>query len=120
MPDFTKDNIAPDCRLSAVFTPKQSYFGVMGWMEPVFCASCHKRGPDVPTENMTFACWLCQDCFEKYGEVLGAMVMPDQVFWEKVKQESIEKYGRELTHNELEIIVASDSSPLATLLKTGR
>lgn len=118
--------VAPDSRLSKILTPKSvKWDAVWGcFMEPVFCASCGVQGPWVPEKNMDFAFWLCDKklngCFEKHGEIAGTMVMPDQVWWEKIKQESLEKHGRELTHTELSAVVASDSSPLATLIKEGR
>lgn len=111
-------DIAPDCRIGIPF------IGELGYMQPVFCANCGVQGPWVLGEDMTFAFWLCDNklngCFEKYGEIAGTMAMPDQVFWEKVKNESIDKYGRELSHQELDIVVAEDSSSLATLIKEGR
>lgn len=122
--ELSAGGVAPDCRLSKITTPKGAIQGSMGWMEPVFCANCGVRGPDVPAENMTFAFWLCDKqingCFERFGAIAGTMVMPDQVFWQKIKEESLEHYGRELTHEELGAVVASDTSPLATLIKEGR
>lgn len=118
MPLSPNPEIAPDCRTGIPFV------GVYGYMQPVYCANCGVQGPWVLGEDMTFAFWLCDNklngCFEKYGEIAGTMVMPDQVFWEKIKNESIDQYGRELTHMELDIIAAEDSSPLATLIKEGR
>lgn len=96
----------------------------MGFMVPIYCASCGVEGGAVPEENMTFAFWLCDKrlngCFEKYGEIAGMMAVPDQVFWQKVRQEQVERYGRELGFRELADIVAADASPLATLIKQGR
>lgn len=117
--------VAPDSRLSKIVTPKATRWDkVWGWMEPVFCANCGVQGPWVPVDNMDFAFWLCDKkingCFEKFGEIAGTMVVPDQVWWEKIKLESLEKHGRELTHEELVAVVASDTSPLATLIKAGR
>lgn len=91
--------------------------GPMGWMEPSFCINCHRRGPDVPSENMRHFSWLCNPCFKVHGDALAGMVMSDQVWWEQAKQESLEKYGRELTHEELAAVAAADVSPLATLLR---
>lgn len=107
----------PDCRARE---PKRAIpTAAFGYMVPVTCGSCAKTGPVVPAENMTFAFWLCKDC-EKYGEIAGTMMIPDEVFWEKVKQEQIEKYGRLLEPHEIEAVAAADSSPLATLIKRGR
>lgn len=74
----------------------------------------------VPEENMTFAFWLCNDCFAKHGELTNTMVMPDEVFWAKVQEEQQESYGRALSTSELVAVVAADASPLATLLTERR
>src|SRR5258705_8673283 len=87
------------------------------WWAPIFCANCGDPGGMVPEENMTFIFWLCQECFDTHGEITKTHVMPDEVFWEKVKQEQLAAYGRFLTEQELAGIVAADASPLATLLK---
>jgi hypothetical protein len=69
---------------------------------------------------MTFMFWLCNDCFKKYGELAGTMVVPDQVWWQRIKEESLEAYGRELSHEELQAVADSDTSPLATLIREHR
>lgn len=74
----------------------------------------------VPEENMTFAFWLCDPCYDKYGYLTATSVVPDQVFWEQVKREQIEKYGRLLTEGELQAVVESNTTPLATLIQQGR
>jgi hypothetical protein len=90
-------------------------------MVPIFCANCGaENGGLVPEENMTHVFWLCTPCFETHGEVAGTLVMPDEVFWQKVKEEQLEKYNRELSEAELVAVVAADASPLATLIKEGR
>ncbi len=50
----------------------------------------------------------------------SAALTPDEAHWRYVKQEQLEAHGRELTPAELQKIVDSDTSPLATLLKQGR
>jgi hypothetical protein len=69
---------------------------------------------------MTFVFWLCKHCAETHGEIAGTMMMPDEVFWEKLKQEQLASHGRILSEQELLDVVAADASPLATLLKEGR
>lgn len=107
--------VLPDCRTKemrgAVMTP-------IGYMIPTFCANCGKQGGLVPEENMTFLFWLCNPCFETHGHLTNLMVMPDEVFWEQLKQEQLEKYRRLLSNEELIIIVEADATPLATLVKT--
>ena len=45
------------------------------------------------------------------------MMMPDEVFWEKLKQEQLETYGRFLTEQELIALVEEGTSSLAKLIK---
>lgn len=45
------------------------------------------------------------------------MVMPDEVWWSRIQDEQMEKYGRLLEPGDLLDIVEADSSPLATLIK---
>jgi transposase-like protein len=113
-------NVLPDSRLSTVHTPRQAVWrGNMYWV-PIYCPSCGAEGGEVPQESMTFAFWLCDPCFKKYGELTNLQYVPDEVFFEKVKAESLERYGRVLSLEELDQIVAADASPLATLIKQGR
>lgn len=74
----------------------------------------------VPEENMTFAFWLCKKCETTCGEIAGTMMMPDEVFWQKMKQEQLETYGRFLTEQEVVQVIEADASPLATLIKERR
>jgi hypothetical protein len=87
---------------------------------PIYCANCGADGGLVPEENMTFAFYLCDPCFEKHGAIAGTMAVPDQVFWKKVHEAMLEKYGRILTPLELEKVVAAGESPLAKLIRAGR
>lgn len=89
------------------------------WWKLVFCASCGKENGITP-ESTTFIFWLCAPCFKKYGDKTMFLFMPDEVFWQKIKHEQLEKYGRLLTIEELNAVVAADASPLATLIKEGR
>lgn len=114
---FTKNEVLPDSRAKET---KGRIFTPMGAFVPVFCANCGVPGGHCPEENMTFLFYLCQKCFETHGEVAGVMMMPDEVFFEKLKQEQIASYGRYLTQQEIQKIVEEDASPLATLIKAGR
>lgn len=111
--------ILPDSRARAGrgSVPSQILGGV-SWV-PIYCANCGDPGGMVPEENTTFAFWLCTPCFETHGEIAGMMAQPDSVFYEKVKQEQIEKYGRELAPHELQGVVDSGLTPLAALIKEG-
>lgn len=109
-------DILPDCRL------KQSkgiqFYNGRPWV-PVFCANCGRPGGYCPEENMTFLFYLCTPCSEKLGDIPGTWKMPDEVFHEKVRQAQIEEFGRLLTPEEIDRVVAEGSSPLAVLLTKG-
>jgi hypothetical protein len=67
----------------------------------VYCANCGEPHGYVPKENTTFAFYMCQQCFEKYGNVPGTWAMPDDEFNQNVAHEIEERYGHELTEEEL-------------------
>ena len=94
-------DIAPDSRLATVLTPRLARPGIFGYNVPIFCASCGAPGGEVPEENCTFAFYLCNPCFAKYGDLTTLMVMPDEVFWEEVRQAQLAKHGRVLTAEEM-------------------
>ena len=71
----------------------------------------------MPEENCTFAFYLCNKCAEKWAPLAGTMAMPDEVFWQKVKEEQLARYGRVLTPYELAAAAAVKGSTLATLAK---
>lgn len=114
---FEHAEILPDSRAKVT---RASEFRGDGWWVPIFCGNCGCDGGRVPESNMTFVFWMCHPCFEKYGELTTMMVMPDEIFWETVKQEQLEQYGRFLTQEELETVMQEDSSPLAKLIKNRR
>lgn len=91
----------------------------VNWI-PVFCASCAKPFGYVPEENINFAFWLCNDCSEKYGDQAGLCKMPDEVFWQKVQEEQLEKHGRLLTPIELQAASESSCTSLGKLLREKR
>jgi len=96
------------------------FLGVsINWI-PVFCASCGRPHGYVPEENMKFAFWLCDPCADRYGAVAGTLMMPDQVFWSKVREEQLEKYGRILNMQELQAAADSPCTPLGKLLRDGK
>lgn len=53
-----------------------------------------------------YAFYLCNDCADKYGEPAGLAKTPDEVFWAKVEEAMIERYGHCL--NETEVLAALD------------
>jgi|SRR5438445_3878637 len=106
--------LLPDCRSRERLG---SIRGPLGTWVPVYCANCGAEGGLVPEENMTFLFYLCNQCAETYGNIAGTMMMPDEVFWEKLKQEQLETYGRFLTEQELIALVEEGTSSLAKLIK---
>jgi len=88
----------------------------MNWV-PIFCANCGASGGFVPEENCTFAFYLCNNCAEKWSPLAGTMAVPDEVFWEKVRQAQIEKYGRELSQQEIAAALDDEESVLSKLAK---
>lgn len=109
-------NILPDSRLSTSRVVIRH--GGMNWVN-VFCANCGKEHGMVPEENCDFACFLCDPCAEKYGEQFGEAMMPDEVFWQKVREEQLEKYGRLLSPKELQALSESSCNSLSKLLRDG-
>lgn len=71
----------------------------------------------VPDEHCNFAFYLCQPCADVWSDLVGTMVVPDEVFWANVKAEQMEKYGRLLEDHELVEILKDDSNPLTKLCK---
>jgi len=111
-------NILPDSRMK---NPTTVIRGTLGGfpvnLVPVFCANCGAGGPYVPAENMTFAFYLCNPCAEKWGAIVGTYMMPDEVFWGKVKEAQIEKYGRELSGPEIVEMLKDENSIFSKLAK---
>lgn len=66
-----------------------------------YCGNCGVKGPLTPEENMTFFSYLCEPCLERLGPIVNTCIVPDQVFFQKVKEAQIEKYGRELSPAEI-------------------
>jgi hypothetical protein len=84
---------------------------------PIFCANCGADGGFVPSENCNFAFYLCTPCSEKWQVLPGTHCEPDTIFWQKVHDEQIEKYGRELTTPELIEVLKDGHSTLSKLCK---
>lgn len=113
MPD-----VLPDTRGRYAVTPKGSVLIGCMWWEPVFCANCGTEGPKVPEEHMTFAFWLCNSCFDRWGEIAGTMAMPDEVFGRELVAAQEERYGRVLTLEEQDVELSNPDSLLSTLARS--
>ena len=111
--------LLPDSRLQDRKGGKRIQFGLWGRinMEPIFCANCGILGAYVPAENCTFACWLCDPCAEVMGPIAGTLMMPDEVFWARVRAEQLDKHGRLLTKEEMARVCEAPSGAMAKLLK---
>lgn len=84
------------------------------------CASCDADGGEVSEGLVSmhgFAFYLCIPCEKKYGVPVGAMRMPDEVFWDRVRQEMLDKYGRLLSADELLVLAADGNSTIGKLLR---
>jgi hypothetical protein len=112
-------NVLPSSRCEEIVTPRGVLWHRGMWWVPIYCPSCGTDGGYTPQDS-TFLFWLCQECYEKYGDQTQFYVMPDEVFWQRLADEQLESYGRMLEMHELEAIVAADASPLATLIREGR
>ena len=82
----------------------------------VYCANCGVHHGYVPRENTTWAFWLCQKCYEKYGVPASLMVQPDDEFWQNVHAEMIAQFGHVLSQAELERLAEVDLGPLLSKL----
>ena len=113
-PSVTPD-VLPDSRSRS---GRGAVMGPLGFMQPIFCASCGCEGGLVTEDAMTFAFWLCNDCFATYGELTGMMVMPDEVFWRQVHDAQMAKYGRIPTAEEVRVLLADPESLESTLARS--
>jgi len=84
---------------------------------PIYCANCGAPGGGVSAEHMTFAFYLCNPCHEKWGPIAGTYAVPDEVFWEKVKQAQLETYGHILDADELAREADKPESVIAKLIR---
>ena len=111
-------DVLPDSRMKHPTGVTRIEFGEWGRlnMQPIFCANCGKLGAYVPEENMTFAFWLCDGpCSDSWATLAGTYTSTDEVFWQKVAEESLETYGRYLT--EADVLSIGETGPLSTLLR---
>lgn len=96
-------------------TRNVKYHRGMNWV-PTYCANCGVEGGYVP-EGSGFAFYQCQPCHEKFGVPAGMMAVPDEVFWDQVRQEQLTREGRELTAIEVAEALKDDSHYLTKLAK---
>jgi len=83
----------------------------------IYCASCGADGGRVLENDYDFAFYLCNDCADKYGDIDGMYMEPDQVFWNKLYNAQMEEYGRLLTPEEIAIELQEKTSLMTKLKK---
>jgi hypothetical protein len=88
----------------------------LNWV-PIFCANCGAPGGWVPEDTTTFAFYLCNPCAEKWSPLAGTMAVPDEVFWQKVRDAEMEQYGRVLSTPEVIEALNDPESVLSKLAK---
>jgi hypothetical protein len=91
---------------------------------PVYCANCGALCLWVTEENCTFMFYLCEgpetkNCAAKWAELAGTLAVPDEIFFEKVKQAQIEEFGRVLSAPEILEVVKDENHILSKLAKDG-
>ena len=110
-------DLLPESRAKNAGTPKKSVWRGNMWWVPVYCANCGKEHGSVPEENCTFAFFLCDNCADKCGPIAGMYMEPDAVFYKKVEEAQLEKYGRLLTTEELLIQLDDVNSFISRLAR---
>lgn len=103
--------LLPDCRLKTE-TITQRHWN-LNW-QPIFCANCGKSGGWVPEET-TFIFYLCDPCAVKHGNIDGTYMVPDEVFFQEVKNAQLEEFGRELSVPELTEALKDEESVLSKI-----
>lgn len=106
--------LLPDCRARQSRAVSR---GGQGMWRPVFCANCGTDGGLVPEEGVTFLFYLCNACAETYGAIAGTMLMPDEVFFETLRQVQLEEHGHYLTPAEWQVVGEDPTHPLWTILR---
>lgn len=88
----------------------------------LFCGSCGRDGGRVMDTYLPkqFAYYICDECFQKYGHVVGTYVEPDEIFRQKVVAAMQEEYGYVLTEPEILDELGNPSSLISKLEKEGK
>ena len=115
-------DVLPDSRLRSPKFTKLAQWLVDGHyvtieLEPVYCANCGTPHGYVPIANTSFAFWLCDKCFTTWGIPAGTMVSSDEIYWRRVRDAMMNKYGHVLSKDELQQLAKDGYGQLATLIK---
>lgn len=111
----------PDSRPRVAKNPIRivNALGAMNWVK-TYCINCGCNGPLTLEETTTFFSYLCTPCAEKHGQWDGMFAVPEEVFFERLKNAQIEQYGKELTEVELITALQDESSVVSKLAKERR
>jgi hypothetical protein len=104
--------LLPDTRLK--IPTKVQRHKDQNWV-PIFCANCGKDGGWVP-DNSTFAFYICTPCAAKCGNIDGTYMVPDEVFFDKLRNVQIEEFGRELSVYEMTEAIKNENNVLSKLV----
>ena len=85
----------------------------------LFCANCGCDGGRVLKMDVphNFAFYQCDDCAAKYGAVVGTYVEPDAIFWAKMHQVQVERFGHVLDEFELAETLKDENHTVSKLVK---
>lgn len=106
-------DLLPDSRMGR---PVGAVSGPDGYWIPIYCGNCGVKGGLVPEENCTFAFWLCRAC-EAHGNAAHFLQTPDEIFFQKVAEEQLDKYARLLGLEEILKILDDPTHPLTRLAR---
>lgn len=86
-PDAPKLEPLPDSRAREL---KGLVFDkALGWLRPIYCASCGRSGGYVPVD-IEFAFYMCTSpCWEKFGLKTEFMGVPDAIVRGQILQEKL-------------------------------
>lgn len=71
----------------------------------------------VPENECDFAFYLCESCAEKYGQLDGVEMIPDEVWFARIRDAQLEEHGRELSVPELVRELDDLDSPMSKLAR---
>lgn len=116
-------DVLPNSRMRNPKSEVQGYFPNFGRINyvQIFCANCGADGGYVPVDSCDFAFYLCDaqqnNCAAKWQPLANTCLIPDEVFWRKVKLAQFEHFGRELTAAEIIEALKDENHILSKLAK---
>lgn len=107
-------DVLADCRASV--TRDRVYRNGQSWIR-MYCQNCGANCGYIPERNDCFSWSLCDSCEEKHGAAAALAADPDALWFERVRHEQIELYGRELSLYELVTQLDNPDSKLSKLAR---